>query len=301
MQFKDYYEILGVKADASDAEIKTAYRKLARKYHPDVSKEAGAEEKFKAVNEAHEALKDADKRREYDQLKARGYRSGDDFQPPPGWQGHAGGGPDFGEGADFSDFFESVFGRARAGGGGRAGPRRGRDMQAQLAIDLRTAYVGGRERISLRDGASGERSLDVKIPAGILAGQQIRLAGQGHPGSAGAPAGDLLLEVVYRPDPRYQLEGRNLITHVSITPWQAALGASVTVPTMIGDVELKIPAGSDSGRKLRLRGRGWPGATKGDQIVVIDIRIPLPATDAQREAYAALAKSFDASSETGDA
>lgn len=295
MQFKDYYEILGVKADASDAEIKSAYRKLARKFHPDVSKEADAEEKFKSVNEAYEALKDADKRREYDQLKARGYRSGDDFQPPPGWQGHAAGGPDFGEGADFSDFFESVFGRSRAGAGagGRAGPRRGRDLQAQLAIDLRTAFTGGRERITLRDGPTGERSLDVKIPAGILAGQQIRLAGQGHPGSGGAPAGDLLLEVVYRPDPRYQLEGRNLITHVAITPWQAALGATVTVPTMSGDVELKIPAGSDSGRKLRLRGRGWPGAIKGDQIVAIDIRIPLPTTDAQKEAYENLAKSFD--------
>ena len=296
MQFKDYYEILGVKAEASDAEIKSAYRKLARKYHPDVSKEEGAEEKFKAVNEAHEALKDADKRREYDQLKARGYRSGDDFQPPPGWQGGPGGGgaPDFGEGADFSDFFESVFGRGRAGG--RAGPRRGRDLQAQLAIDLRTAFTGGRERITLRDGPTGERALDVKIPAGILAGQQIRLAGQGHPGSGGAAAGDLLLEVVYRPDARYQLEGRNLITHVAITPWQAALGATVTVPTMSGDVELKIPAGSDSGRKLRLRGRGWPGATAGDQIVAIDIRVPVPATDAQKEAYENLAKSFDAES-----
>lgn len=296
MQFKDYYEILGVKADASEAEIKSAYRKLARKYHPDVSKEAGAEDKFKSVSEAYEALKDADKRREYDQLKARGYRSGDDFQPPPGWQGNAGGGraaPDFGEGADFSDFFESVFGRNRGGGGGRAGPRRGRDLQAQLAIDLRTAFTGGRERITMRDGPTGERSLDVKIPAGILAGQQIRLAGQGHPGSAGGPAGDLLLEVVYRPDPRYQLEGRNLITHVAITPWQAALGASVTVPTMSGDVELKIPAGSDSGRKLRLRGRGWPGASKGDQIVAIDIRIPAPTTDAQKEAYENLAKSFE--------
>lgn len=292
MQFKDYYEILGVKADASEAEIKSAYRKLARKYHPDVSKEAGAEEKFKSVGEAYEVLKDVDKRREYDQLKARGYRSGDDFQPPPGWQGGRGGGtPDFGEGADFSDFFESVFGRGRAGG--RAGPRRGRDMQAQLAIDLRSAFTGGRERITLRDGASGERSLDVKIPAGIHAGQQIRLAGQGHPGSSGASAGDLLLEVVYRPDSRYQLEGRNLITHVAITPWQAALGATVTVPTMSGDVELKIPAGSDSGRKLRLRGRGWPGATAGDQIVAIDIRIPLPTTDAQKEAYENLSKSFE--------
>ena len=241
-------------------------------------------------------MKDTEKRREYDQLKARGYRSGDDFQPPPEWRGQAGGGPDFGEGADFSDFFESVFGRARAGsGGGRAGPRRGRDLQAQLAIDLRTAYIGGRERITLRDGPSGERSLDVKIPAGILAGQQIRLAGQGHPGSAGGPAGDLLLEVIYRPDPRYQLEGRNLISHVAITPWQAALGATVTVPTMSGDVELKVPAGSDSGRKLRLRGRGWPGPIKGDQIVVIDIHSPVPTTDAQREAYEALAKSFDVS------
>lgn len=293
MQFKDYYETLGVKPDASDADIKSAYRKLARKYHPDVSKEAGAEEKFKAVNEAHEALKDADKRREYDQLRARGYRAGDEFQPPPGWQGNPGGAADFGEGGDFGDFFESMFGRARASG--RAGPRRGRDLQAQLAIDLRTAFLGGRERITLRDGPTGERSLDVKIPAGILAGQQIRLAGQGHPGHGGAQAGDLLLEVVFRPDPRFRLDGRNLIVQVPITPWQAALGASVKVPTMTGEVDLRVPAGSDQGRKLRLRGRGWPGGGEaGDQMVVLDIHVPAASSDEQREAWEKLAGTYTA-------
>lgn len=285
MQFQDYYEILGVKPDASDADIKSAYRKLARKYHPDVSKEAGAEEKFKSVNEAHEALKDPDKRREYDQLRAGGYRAGDEFRPPPGWQGHGGGD------ADFSDFFESLFNRGRGGAGaGRGGPRRGRDLQAQLAIDLRTAFHGGTERITLRDGSAGGRALDVKIPAGIVAGQQIRLSGQGYSGSAGGPAGDLLLEVALRPDPVFQLDGRNLVTHAGVTPWLAALGGSVTVPTMTGNVDLRIPPGSDSGRKLRLRGKGWPGGgDAGDQIVVIDIRVPTATTEAQREAWQKLA------------
>ncbi|GAA0705405.1 DnaJ C-terminal domain-containing protein [Dokdonella soli] len=289
MEFKDYYETLGVKSGATDAEIKSAYRRLARKYHPDVSKEAGAEEKFKAVNEAYEALKDPTRRQAYDQLRAGGYRGGDEFRgPPPNWQR----GTDFGEdgGADFSDFFESLFGGR--GAGGRAGPRRGRDVHAQIAVDLTTAYHGGRQRIGLHDGG-GERTLEVRIPAGIAPGQQIRLAGQGGAGAHGGPAGDLILEVGLRDDPRFRLEGRDVLTDLPVAPWEAALGATVTVPTLGGNVELRIPAGSDGGRKMRLRGRGWPGKTPGDQIVTLTVRVPKAATDAQRALYEQMAKEFD--------
>jgi curved DNA-binding protein len=294
MQFKDYYDILGVKPEASDAEIKSAYRKRARKFHPDVSKEAGAEEKFKAANEAYEALKDPAKRRAYDQLRASGYRPGDDFQPPP----HFGEGANFhfsdrgGEG-DFSDFFESLFGRGGGARGGRApGPRRGRAVQARIEIPLVTAFSGGRERISLRDQNGGERTLDVKIPAGILSGQQIRLAGQGSPGTQGAPAGDLMLEIAIREDARFRLDGRDIHLILPIAPWEAALGASVTVPTLGGDVELKIPAGSDSGKRMRLRGRGMPGGTPGDQFVTLEIHAPPAETEAQRKLYEQMAASF---------
>jgi curved DNA-binding protein len=287
MEFKDYYETLGVKPGASDAEIKSAYRRLARKYHPDVSKESGAEEKFKAVNEAYEALKDPARRQAYDQLRAGGYRAGDEFRgPPPNWHR----GADFGDegAADFSDFFESLFGR----GAGRSGPRRGRDLHAQIAVDLGTAYHGGRERISLRDGG-GERTLEVRIPAGIQPGQQIRLAGQGYPGSGGGASGDLILEVAFRDDPRFRLEGRDVWTTLPVSPWEAALGATVTVPTLGGNVELRIPAGSDGGRKMRLRGRGWPGPAPGDQIVTLEVHVPKPENDAQRALYEQMAKAFD--------
>lgn len=290
MEFKDYYDTLGVKTDATDAEIKAAYRRLARKYHPDVSKESGAEDKFKAVNEAYEALREPERRRAYDQLRAGGYRGGDEFRgPPPNWQ-HT---QDFGEGdADFSDFFESLFGRGGGGGGQRrAGPRRGRDVHAQVAIDIATAYHGGKERISLGDGRR-ERTLEVKIPAGILPGQQIRLAGQGHPGMQGGPAGDLILEIGVREDARFRLDGRNVLSTLTVAPWEAALGATVTVPTLGGNVELRVPAGSDSGRKMRLRGRGWPGKTPGDQIVTLAVHAPKAETAAQREGYEALAKAF---------
>jgi curved DNA-binding protein len=292
MQFKDYYDALGVKADASDAEIKSAYRKLARKYHPDVSKETGAEEKFKAINEAYEALKDPAKRRAYDQLRASGYRPGDEFHPPP----HFGEGAEFdfsnlhGEGG-FSDFFESLFG-ARGGPHGARGPRRGRDMQARIEIPLSTAYSGGRERISLRDGGT-ERTLEVKIPAGILSGQQIRLAGQGSPGAQGAPAGDLLLEIAIREDPRFRLHGRDVHVDLPLAPWEAALGATVTVPTLGGDVELKVPAGSDSGKRMRLRGRGMPGAAPGDQLITLMIHAPPPENEAQRKLYEQMAETFE--------
>lgn len=291
MEFKDYYQTLGVKPDATDAEIKSAYRKLARKYHPDVSKESGAEEKFKAANEAYEALKDAEHRRAYDELRAGGYRAGDEFRPPPNWQPQRG--FDDAGGEDFSDFFESLFGRGGGAPQGRAGPRRGRPLQAKLAIDIRTAYAGGNERITLRDAGQGERSLDVRIPAGILSGQQIRLAGQGYPGSQGGPAGDLLLEIVIRPDTRFHLEGRNIAVNLPVAPWEAALGATVTVPTLGGDVELRIPPGSDHGRKLRLRKRGWPGSEPGDQIVTLEIHTPPAETDAQRKHYEKMAKEFD--------
>ena len=292
MEFKDYYEALGIKPDATESEIKTAYRKLARKYHPDKNKEAGAEEKFKAINEAHEVLRDKEKRAAYDQLRAGGYRAGEQFRPPPDWQQRGG---DFefhdfggGDAGGFSDFFESLFGR---GAQAQRGPARGRDVRAGVTIDLRSAYTGGKQRISLRD-AHGDRALDVRIPAGIANGRTIRLAGQGEPGAQGGPAGDLLLEVRVRDDAQFKLDGRDVLIELPVAPWEAALGAQVPVPTLGGSVELRIPAGSRSGRKLRLKGRGMPGSTPGDQIVTLSIRTPPANGDAERAAYAVFRKAF---------
>lgn len=282
MQFKDYYEVLGVPPGADADVIKSAYRRLARKYHPDVSKEPDAEDKFKAVNEAYEALRDPKRRKAYDQLRARGYRPGEEFHAPPNWNQEQE--FDLGDlgGAGFSDFFESLFGRGRPGAGPRGGgPRRARDQVARFEIDLERAFHGGPERVKI-----GSRTLEVKIPAGIAPGQQIRLAGQAEGG------GDLMLEIGYRAHPRYTVEGRDLTVHVALAPWEAAMGATVEVPTLAGQVELKVPAGSEGGRKLRLKGRGLPGKPAGDQFVVLDVRAPAPTSDEQREAYERLRESF---------
>lgn len=297
MEFKDYYDALGVKAGASDDEIKAAYRKLARKYHPDKNKAAGAEEKFKSISEAYEVLHDKQKRTAYDNLRAGGYRGGDQFRPPPGWQQQAPGGfefRDFGGGGDaggFSDFFESLFGGRAGGARAQRGPLRGSDVRAGVEIDLRTAYAGGRQRLGLR-GASGERTLEVNIPAGILPGKVIRLGGQGEPGYNGGPAGDLLLEVLVREDPQFKLHGSDIEVEVPVSPWEAALGAKVPVPTLGGTVELQVPAGSRSGRKLRLKGRGMPGHAPGDQIVTLSIQIPPARDDKARAAYQAFEQAF---------
>ncbi|MGO1000330.1 DnaJ C-terminal domain-containing protein [Lysobacter sp. CA196] len=290
MQFKDYYETLGLEPSAGEAEIKTAYRRLARKYHPDVSKEAGAEEKFKAVNEAYEALRDPQKRTAYDQLRARGYRPGDEVQPSAG--GYGGGGPDFeeifaggGAGGGFSDFFETLFGRGRSAGGGfgqqgaRSAPPRG-DTRAKLAVSLETVYEGGSIRISVNN-----KTLDVRVPKGVRPGQLIRLAGQGA-------HGDLLLEIEYAAHPHFEVDGRNVIYMLPLAPWEAALGATISVPTLGGPVELKIPANSEAGRKLRLRGRGLPGTQAGDQIVELEVLAPRAETPEQHDAYEAMRVAF---------
>jgi curved DNA-binding protein len=287
MEFKDYYEILGVEASAGEAELKTAYRRLARKYHPDVSKEKGAEERFKSINEAYELLRDKEKRQQYDQLRARGYRSGQEYQPPqqPGFGGnggfHQGFGSAGGNSGDFSDFFESMF-----GGRSRASAAPVGDTRAKLAVTLEQAFSGGQQRFSL-DG----RTLEVKIPAGIKPGQVIRLAGQGR--SSGARKSDLLLEIDYRPHADFEVDDRNILYTLSLAPWEAALGTLATVPTLGGNVELRIPADSEAGKKLRLRGRGLPGKPNaGDQIVEIEIRAPKAETDEQKDFYKKMAEVF---------
>jgi len=291
MEFKDYYAILGVEPSAGEAEIKTAYRRLARKYHPDVSKEAGAEEKFKAVNEAYEVLRDPQKRAAYDQLRAQGYRPGEEFQPPPNFGGGGFGGPggfDFeeifgsagGTGGGFSDFFEGLFGR-RAGNA-RAAPRG--DSRAKFAVPLQAVYDGGSVRITLNG-----RQLDVRVPKGVRPGQVIRLAGQGNGG------GNLLLEIEYAAHPQFEVDGRNILYTLPVAPWQAALGATLSVPTLGGAVEVKVPPDSEAGRKLRLRGRGLPGSGStpaGDQIVELEVTAPRAENAAQRQAYAALRDAF---------
>jgi curved DNA-binding protein len=291
MQFKDYYQVLGVEPTAGDAEIKTAYRRLARKYHPDVSKETGAEEKFKGVNEAYEALRDPQKRQAYDQLRAQGYRPGEEFRPPPDFGRGGPGGPSFdfeevfgndGTGGGFSDFFEGLFGRRAHPGAGARGQRPLSDTRAKVSVPLQAVYDGG----SVRLGLNGKQ-LDVRVPKGVRPGQVIRLAGQGDGG------GNLLLEIEYAAHPQFEVDGRNIIHVLPVAPWQAALGATVNVPTLGGSVELKIPADSEAGRKLRLRGRGLPGIPTGDQIVELEITAPRAVNERQRTVYRMLANAFE--------
>lgn len=305
MEFKDYYKILGVGRDVTQDDIKRAYRKLARKYHPDVSKAADAEERFKEVSEAYEALKDPEKRAAYDRLLSGDWRAGQEFTPPPGWDSgfeFSGGGFTQADASQFSDFFESLF-------GGRGGPRyaytrttslRGEDRHARIQITLEEAFHGVERAITLQVASidaqgtvtTRPHTLRVKIPAGVTAGQKIRLAGQGAPGLGQASAGDLYLEILLAPHPIFEADGRDIYLQLPITPWEAALGAKIKVPTLGGRVDLRIPPGSQSGQKLRLKGRGLPGTHLGDQYVVLQIRTPQPHSEAQEALYQRLAEAM---------
>ncbi|MEZ5541433.1 MAG: DnaJ C-terminal domain-containing protein [Pseudomonadota bacterium] len=300
MEFRDYYQIMGVARDATQDEIKRAYRKLARKYHPDVSKEVDAEARFKEVGEAYEVLKDPEKRAAYDQLGAN-WKAGEEFRPPPGWdQGFEfhGGGFTGADAAGFSDFFESLFGHGfTPGGRAHAGfHARGEDTHARVLIDLEDAYHGATRTLTLKHtelGGDGrprlrERMLNVRIPKGVAQHQHIRLAGQGGAGIGKGEAGDLYLEVEFRPHAYFHVEGRDVYLDLPVAPWEAALGATVKAPTPTGAVDLKIPAGSAGGRRLRLKGRGIPGQPPGDLYVVLQIALPPAESDAARAAWRAL-------------
>lgn len=295
MEYKDYYQILDVARKATQDEIKRAYRKLARKYHPDVSKESDAEVRFKEVGEAYEVLKDSEKRVAYDQLGAQ-WKDGQDFRPPPDWNTgfeFRGGGTTNPGGTDHSAFFEDLFGRA-------AGPRartgfhmRGEDHHARVLIDIEDSFNGATRSISLQMpelGADGrvarrDRTLNVRIPKGIRPGQQIRLQGQGGAGSGGTQSGDLYLEVEFRQHSLYRVDGSDIYLDLPVTPWEAALGSKVKVPTPTGSVDLKIPANSSQGRKLRLKGRGLPGKKSGDLYVVLQVSLPPANSDAAKKLY----------------
>jgi len=295
MEYKDYYNIMGVPRTAQADEIKRAYRKLARKYHPDVSKESGAEEKFKELGEAYEVLKDPQKRAAYDQLGAN-WQAGQEFRPPPGWappewEGVAGGAGGFG---DASDFFEFLFGGGQGGmhrSTHRHGfARRGEDYHSKIQISLPEAYHGGVKEIQLTGQQGQRRLLKVKIPPGIKSGQQIRLPHQGAPGMGKGEKGDLYLEIEVQKHPFFDMIGNDIYCSLPVTPWEAALGATVTVPTLGGKVGLKIPPGSQGGQKLRLKGRGLPGTKGGDQYVILKIVIPQPATDSAKALYTQMAQ-----------
>ena len=305
MEYKDYYQTMGVERGASQDEIKRAYRRLARKYHPDVSKEPDAEARFKAIGEAYEVLKDPEKRAAYDQLGAD-WQAGQEFRPPPGWdQGFEFRGGGFDQGGGFSDFFETLFGRggfsdAYARGGRREFRARGEDTHAKVMIDLQDAYEGAVRPLTLKHtelAADGrprvrERTLNVRIPRGVHQGQHIRLAHQGGAGIGGGEAGDLYLEVEFLPHPFYRVEGRDVFLELPVAPWEAALGATVKAPTPTGAVDLRIPPNSAAGRKLRLKGRGIPSRSPGDLYVVLRVALPRADSDAARSAYREMERSL---------
>ena len=327
MKFRDYYEVLGVKESATEDEIKRAYRKKARQYHPDVSKESDAEEKFKLVGEAYEVLRDPARRDEYDQLKKHGYRNGDDFRGGRGgnWQNqHRPGAGGYSEAGDFSEFFNAIFGSAGgaargagfgsgfgaggpggfgAGFGGHpggqgphhgrppAGTGKGDDIRLRVGVSLELAYKGGKTTIKVpsKDG-NGQRSLSVTIPAGVVDGQQLRLRGQGRQSAVGAKAGDLLMIIQIKQHALFEVDGTDVILPLPITPLESVDGVTVAVPTLGGEVSLKIPPKTASGSKLRLRGRGLPASPAGDQYVIVQITLPDEMSAQQRK----LLEEFDA-------
>ncbi|MDX6624770.1 MAG: curved DNA-binding protein [Solirubrobacterales bacterium] len=287
--FRDYYEALGVPRGASDEEIRSAYRKLAREYHPDVNKDPGAEDRFKEVSEAYEVLRDPEKREKYERLGAN-WKAGEDVGGASGFGGGFGGGDGqgFGDGAGFSDFFESFFGGRRGGPQGFEGfSMRGGDQEATLEVTLEEAASGGKRKISLADG----RDFEVRIPPGVRDDQKIRLAGQGGEGASGGPAGDLYLRVRIKRHPRFRREDDDLVVEIPVAPWEAALGATVPVPTLHGSAKVKVPAGSPSGRRLRLRGEGMPrpGGGKGDLYASVRIVVPKVLEKRERELFEELA------------
>ncbi len=304
MEYKDYYKIMNVGKDASQDEIKRAYRKLARKYHPDVSKESDAEERFKEVGEAYEVLKDPEKRTAYDQLGTNWKAGQQGFQPPPDWDAgfefHGGGYTDRATGAEqFSDFFESLFGKAgggfkfSTGGGSENYQIRGEDSHAKVFIDLEDAYNGATRSLSLRSTVMDKkghpqlktRILKVKIPKGVIESQNIRLQGQGSPGIGSGQAGDLFLEIAFNSHSIYKVNGRDVSIELPIAPWEAALGGKVKVPTPKGIVDLKIPASVSSGKRMRLKGQGIPGKTLGDFYVTLEIVLPDELSDKEKNLY----------------
>lgn len=298
VEFKDYYQILGVERSAPAAEIKRSYRKLARKYHPDVSKEKNAEQHMKEVNEAYEVLGDPEKRAAYDQLGTR-YHGGEEFRPPPDWETHFEftGGPFAGHETDFSDFFNSLFGASGPRARGTGGVRQA-DQHARISIDLDDAFHGATRAISLsvpEVDPQGrlirrERILQVHIPKGICAGQIIRLAGQGASTSAAGRVGDLYLEVQFKPHAFYRVDGRDLYLTLPVTPWEAALGGTVKAPTPGGAVAVHIPVNSQNGRKLRLKGRGIPGDPPGDVYLLLDIVLPAAHSQRAKKLYETMAR-----------
>jgi curved DNA-binding protein len=308
MEFQDYYKVLGVERTASDEDIKKAFRRLARKHHPDLSKAPDASARMQALNEAYEVLRDKEKRAAYDRV-GKDAQEGRAFHPPPGWDSgfEFSGAPDeFADGYDHSAFFEALFGAARRRGARAAADhaadelraRRGQDHHAKIVIPLEDAFRGATREITLHspemDAAGNvalrERTLQVSIPRGIRAGQQIRLAGQGSPGWGEGSRGDLYLEVEFAPHARWRVDGRDLYFTLRVAPWEAALGATVNVPTPDGTVEMSVPAGSQTGRKLRLRGRGIPAATPGDLYVLLEVVLPPANDDKARAAYRKMAQ-----------
>src|SRR3569832_567313 len=299
MEYKDYYKILGVARNATQDVFLCCFRLFVCKYHPDVSKEKDAEARFKEVGEVYDVLKDPEKRAAYDQLGSN-WKAGQDFRPPPDWDAgfeFSGGGFTGGDASDFSDFFESLFGRgfggAHRGGGRSTFHAQGQDHTTKIVIDLEDAFHGASRTITLRVpevDAQGrvhtrERSLNVRVPKGVKEGQLIRLAGQGAPGVGSGGAGDLYLEVTFRPHPYYRAEGRDIYLDLPIAPWEAALGATVKAPTPAGTVELKIPAASDSGRLLRFLGCGFAGVLSGVLFAVLRVVAPPAENERAKTLY----------------